>query len=232
MQALVVRLTDSAVVVIVRVSRIRAAAVVGASRHARGHVLVDRHQQLLALEVLIADARNQAPAQRVLEFEVGLLRIRVLQVLVHRLDRDERGRRQTVGQDVWKHRCSTLRRKDAGDLRLAFLGGRPGARPEGMGPLGARVNVLTGASAKQWQPGLPAYGGLRFRNVYPGIDARYEAHASRLKAEFVVAPGADPSAIRLAYGDAESVRIDDAGRPRRVYVCTRCLKAERVTKHA
>jgi large subunit ribosomal protein L28 len=30
----------------------------------------------------------------------------------------------------------------------------------------------------------------------------------------------------------QKVRIDDGGRPRRVYVCTRCLKANKVTKHA
>jgi len=30
----------------------------------------------------------------------------------------------------------------------------------------------------------------------------------------------------------QKVRIDDSGRPRRVYVCTRCLKAGKVTKHA
>lgn len=30
----------------------------------------------------------------------------------------------------------------------------------------------------------------------------------------------------------QKVRIDDAGRPRRVWVCTRCLKANMVTKHA
>ena len=30
----------------------------------------------------------------------------------------------------------------------------------------------------------------------------------------------------------QKVRIDDAGTPRRVYVCTRCLKSNKVTKHA
>ena len=30
----------------------------------------------------------------------------------------------------------------------------------------------------------------------------------------------------------QKVRIDEDGRPRRVYVCTRCLKANQVTKHA
>ena len=30
----------------------------------------------------------------------------------------------------------------------------------------------------------------------------------------------------------QKVRIDDGGRPRRVYVCTRCLKANKVTKAA
>jgi large subunit ribosomal protein L28 len=30
----------------------------------------------------------------------------------------------------------------------------------------------------------------------------------------------------------QKVRIDDGGRPRRVYVCTRCLKSNQVRKHA
>jgi large subunit ribosomal protein L28 len=30
----------------------------------------------------------------------------------------------------------------------------------------------------------------------------------------------------------QKVRIDEAGRPKRVYVCTRCLKSGQVTKHA
>ena len=30
----------------------------------------------------------------------------------------------------------------------------------------------------------------------------------------------------------QKVRIDDGGRPRRVYVCARCLKAGKVTKYA
>jgi large subunit ribosomal protein L28 len=29
----------------------------------------------------------------------------------------------------------------------------------------------------------------------------------------------------------QKVRIEEGGRPRRVYVCTRCLKAGAVTKH-
>jgi large subunit ribosomal protein L28 len=30
----------------------------------------------------------------------------------------------------------------------------------------------------------------------------------------------------------QKVRIDDGGRPRRVYVCARCLKSNKVTKYA
>jgi large subunit ribosomal protein L28 len=30
----------------------------------------------------------------------------------------------------------------------------------------------------------------------------------------------------------QKVRIDDGGTPRRVYVCTRCLKSDKVTKAA
>jgi len=30
----------------------------------------------------------------------------------------------------------------------------------------------------------------------------------------------------------QKVRIDEDGRPRRVYVCTRCLKSSQISKHA
>ncbi len=120
-QAVVVRLAGPPVLAVVHVLRDRTAPVVGARRHAGRHVLVDRHQQVLTAQVLVADRQHAAPAERLLDLDIGLRRIGVLQALVHRRDRDERRRRQAIRQDVGKHRRTSLRREDPGHLWLAQL---------------------------------------------------------------------------------------------------------------
>jgi uncharacterized repeat protein (TIGR01451 family) len=50
-----------------------------------------------------------------------------------------------------------------------------------------------------------------YRGLYPGIDLRYEGVEGRIKASYLVAPGADPSRIRWRYRGARSARLDDEG---------------------
>ena len=94
-------------------------------------------------------------------------------------------------------------------VRLQFLGSSPSVRLEGSGLLQARANFLTGAE-QEWRVGVPLYGSVVYRGLYPGIDMVYGGNGRRLKSEFVVAPGADPARIRLRYSGGE-VRLDDTG---------------------
>ena len=97
-----------------------------------------------------------------------------------------------------------------GGLELALDGARPGARPEGIEPLAAKVSLFEGAASSGWKAGLSTFGGVRFQGLYPGIDMVYRT-AGRLKSEFVVAPGADPSAIRLRFTGAQSLAVTATG---------------------
>ncbi|HEY3119151.1 MAG TPA: SBBP repeat-containing protein, partial [Vicinamibacteria bacterium] len=47
--------------------------------------------------------------------------------------------------------------------------------------------------------------------VYPGVDVVYYGHQRDLEYDFVVAPGGDPAAIRLAFDGADRIEIDGAG---------------------
>ena len=47
--------------------------------------------------------------------------------------------------------------------------------------------------------------------MYPGIDLIYYGNQSRLEYDFVVAPGADPSVIRMRFDGARSMRTDHDG---------------------
>jgi hypothetical protein len=96
-------------------------------------------------------------------------------------------------------------------LRLRFEGAA--TRPEiaGTGRLPGRFHFFRGGDRSRWRRGLPAYAGIVYRGLFPGIDLRYEAVEGRIKGSYVVAPGADPSRIRWTYAGARSARVDAAG---------------------
>ncbi|MCA1702529.1 MAG: SBBP repeat-containing protein, partial [Actinobacteria bacterium] len=54
-------------------------------------------------------------------------------------------------------------------------------------------------------------GRVAYSGVYPGIDLAYYAKGNQVEYDFVVAPGADPSVIRLGIEGADSLRLDKAG---------------------
>lgn len=95
-------------------------------------------------------------------------------------------------------------------LALAFVGAR--LRPVvDARESSAAVNYFIGADPRRWRTGVPAADQLVYRDVWPGIDLVLRGEAGRLKYEFVVAPGASVSAIRLAYEGARRVAVDPSG---------------------
>ncbi len=88
---------------------------------------------------------------------------------------------------------------------LRFSGSNVDARIEGEDALAGRVNIFSGAAART---GLETYGRIRYRALYPGIDLTYSATGRRIKAEFLIAPGADPTLIQLAYDGEVSIAHD------------------------
>ncbi len=96
-------------------------------------------------------------------------------------------------------------------MKLDFVDGNRDARPTGQEPTEAVVSYFTG-SRSDWKTGLPTYGGVVYRDLWPGIDLVYSGTTSRLKYTFVVQPGADPSWIQLAYRGATDVRLTEHGR--------------------
>jgi len=95
-------------------------------------------------------------------------------------------------------------------VHMRFEGSSSSARVEGIEPLPAQANFLTGP-AGQWHQGVPLFGAIWYRGLYPGIDMIYGGNGRQLKSEFVVAPGADPRRIRIRYAGAGKVAIQPDG---------------------
>ena len=97
------------------------------------------------------------------------------------------------------------------NVTLEFLNANPRVCPVGEEKSGAVVSYFRG-KPQEWRTGLATFSRIIYRNLWPGIDLVYRGTVNRLKYEFVVHPGADPSKIRLAYRGAERLAVDDDGR--------------------
>jgi uncharacterized protein (TIGR03437 family) len=93
----------------------------------------------------------------------------------------------------------------------AVLTGARAVGAVGLSPLQSRTNYLIGNDRSRWLTGVANYGQVKFSGVYPGIDVVYHGSGNRLEHDFVVAPGADPSQIRLSFAGASDVTVTPDG---------------------
>jgi hypothetical protein len=96
-------------------------------------------------------------------------------------------------------------------LRWQFVDADPHARLAGVERLPGQVSYFVGSDASRWQRGLPLYAGVHYTALYPGIDLHYRGAGGQLKGTWVVAPGADPGAIRWRYANARRVAVGAQG---------------------
>jgi hypothetical protein len=78
---------------------------------------------------------------------------------------------------------------------------------------GARRHYLVG-SPDTWRTDEPLYSRIEYRDVYPGIDVAFYGTDRRLEYDFIVHPGADPSAIRLRIEAPAEAMLDEQGHVR------------------
>jgi hypothetical protein len=82
---------------------------------------------------------------------------------------------------------------------------------EGVRPYGSTSNYLIGRDRSRWRSGIEHFRGVRYRDVYPGIDMLYRGQGRQIEYDFYVAPGADPSRIRMKFQGADKLKIDNDG---------------------
>jgi hypothetical protein len=106
----------------------------------------------------------------------------------------------------------TVFRTTRSAVRMRLVGARPDAEVDGVDPLPGRSHFLIGRDPGRWRTNAPTFARVRSRDIYRGIDlVHYGAEDRQLEYDFVVAPGADPGAIRLAFDGADRLELDDQG---------------------
>lgn len=68
-------------------------------------------------------------------------------------------------------------------------------------------NYFTGNDSTKWASNCKIYQGVTYKNIYPGIDARYYSDKGNLKYDLIVAPNADISKIALRFDGVNGLAI-------------------------
>ncbi len=103
---------------------------------------------------------------------------------------------------------------EGGEGGVALLQGFPNSRqvtPVGGERQDYRYNFIHGADPEEWVSGVRSYSEVWYRDLYDGIDLRYQDTPSGLKYDLIVHPGADVSDIGIAYEGASGMEVSPDG---------------------
>src|SRR5262249_21611221 len=92
-----------------------------------------------------------------------------------------------------------------------WLGANPAPAISGRDVQPGKVNYFLGNDPSKWRTNVATYGQLVYNEIYPGIDLVYYGNSVELEYDFVVAPGADPGQVRLAFVGADGLTVAAAG---------------------
>lgn len=96
-------------------------------------------------------------------------------------------------------------------VRMKLDGANQTPAIEGEQRLLGRSSYFLGNEPEQWRTGIPQYGKVRYREVYPGIDMIFYGNRRQVEIDFIVQPKAGAAQIRLSFAECRSLEIDAAG---------------------
>jgi hypothetical protein len=96
-------------------------------------------------------------------------------------------------------------------VRMKLEGANPMPAVEGTEQLPGIVNYFIGNDPAKWRINIPTYAKVQYHEAYPGIDLAYYGNQGTMEYDFIVAPGADPDQIRLAFEGASAMHLADNG---------------------
>jgi hypothetical protein len=96
-------------------------------------------------------------------------------------------------------------------VRMRLENASATARAAGADRLPGVVNYIQGEDRAAWHTDVPTYSRLVVASALPGVDMVFHGTRRSPEYDFVVAPGADPDAIRLTFDGATSLGVDGEG---------------------
>jgi hypothetical protein len=117
----------------------------------------------------------------------------------------------TDGEAVLRLRAPKSKTEVESVVRIGFAGSNAAPEVEGLEIQPGHSNYLIGNNPARWQRNVPLYGRVKYREVYPGIDAVYYGNQSQLETDYIVAPGSDPKQIVLQVSGGKNLTLNAQG---------------------
>jgi len=96
-------------------------------------------------------------------------------------------------------------------IRMELQSARSNVDVKGVDELPGKANYFIGNDPTKWHSAIPAYGKVRYENVYRGVDLVYYGNQQNLEYDFVVSANADPRPLRLRFEGAEHLSLTQSG---------------------
>jgi len=92
-------------------------------------------------------------------------------------------------------------------LRVSFVDANPDVRLQPFNPLETRFSYFKGADPARWHTNVPVWGGVRYVDLYPGVDLIVGAGDESVPWRLVVQESASLASVRLRIEGAETVAV-------------------------
>ena len=124
---------------------------------------------------------------------------------------------QPKGSNLWQRhlldprnlravRAETSRR--GVNLKLSFSGANPHPTIEPFNRLQTRVSYFVGNDRSKWRTNVPVWGGVRYKDLYPGIDLEITSENGQLVQRLVARAGANLNAVRMRAEGADALTLE------------------------
>ena len=97
------------------------------------------------------------------------------------------------------------------EVGVRFPGSRAARVMTGAETLPGVSHYYRGNDPRAWTANVPTFGRVRAAGIYEGIDVEYYGRDRQLEYDFLVAPGADPNQIVVAFDGVDATTVDAAG---------------------
>ncbi len=105
-----------------------------------------------------------------------------------------------------RHRQQPASARAGTAIRFTFPGANPATTLEPYGRVPTHVSYLIGSDPSRWQRDVPIWSGVRYRELYPGVDLVIgDGAAATVPWRLEARPGADLSAVTLRAEGADAV---------------------------
>jgi len=86
-----------------------------------------------------------------------------------------------------------------------LVGANSAPEVQGLEEQPSKSNYLIGGDPTKWHINVPHYARVKYNSVYPGIDLAYYLNKTGVEYDFIIAPNANPAAIRMS---VHGLRVD------------------------